>query len=723
MRPLAVNLPRFAAGWKRPCSLRPWPFVLAVIGLVPVWAGEGTDLVIAGPTAAPTRLVMGGVAVPLQAGGGFSVVDVGGNAPVVLGNEVISREGGTWRYSAAGDELKLQATFETRGTCIVVAGEVESLRADDRAIALRFTLPVPGAGAVFSNGLSEATTISAERGSELGTVFPLAAMVGTDWGAALAIPPDFPCCFGVSGNRDGLAVEFYLGLSPEVRRFPRRAAFRFVIDRAEPGWGFRSALAQYYERHAAYYRPRYEGAGFWNWNDPAGLDDADSIVNAALPFYKVHGLTRGSNYDRQVERDRRFGVVPVAYTIVGMRELTGLKDMPGGYDQAMKVFADFETAWQAEGPDGPMYKQHAANSERNHELPSQIRTSTMFDAEGRYRLRTRHTVWGANSVTFIQNPNPDLFSDRQVPTTGSVTLAMLRRWLAEPQVDGVHLDSLGSQWPNWLNYRREHYAYARYPLTFDQRGQVALHNRVSHYEFVEDARALALQHGKLLFGNGIDTYVTRNRTEQYNTVNHGRFFLAALLDMAGREITDDVLTRPRLEAYRVMLGPKLMTAILYKWKDEPTVRRQMNRGLVFDIFTSPNRFFEDKISYLAAPNGFARDRELLTWFSRHARTLHDARWQPVTHARVDQPEVACERYGTGDVVYFALVNLGTAAVDCTMQVDMAALGLAPGDGISSTYSEVARGGSLAVQTAGATGHVRLRLAPDEAHIVKLVRTW
>ena len=103
--------------------------------------------------------------------------------------------------------------------------------------------------------------------------------------------------------------------------------------------------------------------------------------------------------------------------------------------------------------------------------------------------------------------------------------------------------------------------------------------------------------------------------------------------------------------------------------------------------------------------------------------LHEARWQPVTHARVDQPVVACERYGTGDVVYFALVNLGTEAVDCTLQVNMAAQGLAPGDGISSTYSEVARGAPILVETEGDTGRVRLRLAPDEAHIVKLVRTW
>ena len=114
---------------------------------------------------------------------------------------------------------------------------------------------------------------------------------------------------------------------------------------------------------------------------------------------------------------------------------------------------------------------------------------------------------------------------------------------------------------------------------------------------------------------------------------------------------------------------------------------------------------------------------MLTWFTKHARTLNAAGWQPVTHAHVDQKDVACERYGRGDVVYFSLVNLGDDPSDTTLTVDMAALGMAPGDGASSSFSEIARDTTIRASTNGDTGKVRLRLNPNEAHIVKLTRTW
>jgi hypothetical protein len=675
-------------------------------------------------TAGLTTLDLGAGVFPLGSGGGFAITDIGAKRSLPLRGGVLRSGSEGQTFSATADDVAIRATFVVKGDVIEVSGELETKGQSPRALLVRYVVPVGTKGSIFSNTLSQARKLT-EESQELGTIFPIAAITGDKWGVALSIPPDFPCCFGLTGTKDGLGIEFYLGTSPDVKAFPNRARFRFVIDRAAPGWGFRSALARYYERYPDYYRARYPGAGFWNWNDPGGLDDPQSIANEALPFYKAHGLTRGTLFDKQVERNRKFGVVSFAYTIVGMRELTGLPKLPPDYEGAMKVFREFEEGWKSEGQDGPMHKQHASNSERNRELLSQIVSSTVEEADGRKRLRLRNTVWGASSITFIMNPNPDLFKDRTpaVPTVGSVTLEMLREWLGDPKVPGVHMDSLGSQWPSCVNYSAEQRKYARYPLTFDKSGRVVLHNMISHYEFLEEVRALAHQHNKFVFGNGLDIYESRNLTEHYNGLKNGRFFHAATLDMAGREITHDFMNRERLEAVRTYMGPKLMTAILYHWRDQDVVRQQMNRGLVYNIFTSPNRFFEDKISYLTAPDGFARDRELLAWFSKNARMLDSAGWQPVTHARVDAQEVACERYGTGDVVYFAVVNLGEAPIDAVITVNMAELGMAPGDGASSSFAEVARGAKIRAATDGNDGKVRVHLIPNEAQIVKLTRTW
>lgn len=682
------------------------------------------DFTLDAARAALTALRLDQQPLPLGARGGFSITDVRAKRSLTLQDGSVQRVADGYEFSATGAGVSLHASFTARTGFIEVDGEVATTGSDDRALLVRYVVPVPAEGSVFSNNLSQTAAMS-DQSSEMGTIFPIAALTGRDWGVSMAIPPDFPCCFGMTGSKEGLGVEFYLGVSADVKAFPNRARFRFLIDRAEPGWGFRSALARYYERYPGYYRPQYDGTGFWNWNDAGGIDDPKNPANEALALYKAHGLTRGALFDRQVERDRRHGVISFAYTIVGMRELTGLPKLPADYAGAMRIFDEFAKEWNAEGTDGPVHRKQASNSERNRELLSQVENSTVENADGTRRIRLRNTVWGANSITFVMNPNPDLYNDRTpaVPTTGSVTLAMLRDWLADPKVPGVHIDSLGSQWPSCVNYSKEQRRYERYPLTFDKDGRVAIHNRTSHYEFVEDARRLAHAQGKFLFGNGIDIYRSRNLTEHYNGRDNGRFFICAALDMAGREITDDHLSRERLEAVRACMGPKLMTAILYKWKDPEVVRQQMNRALAYDVFTSPNRFFEDKVSYLASPDGFARDRELLAWFARNARMLDTAGWQPVTRARVDSPDVACERYGNGDLVYFALVNLGEHPVDATMTIDMAALGMAPGDGVSSSFSEVARGATIRASTDGDTGKVGLRLDPDRAHIVKLVRTW
>jgi hypothetical protein len=673
--------------------------------------------------AAPARLQFGSQAVPVVLGrGGFTLHDFNAKRDLPLPAGKVTVDAGVTKFTTESDEMAITATFTPKDGYILVTGVLENRKPGDRAIILRYTLPLPLQEAFFSESLADPVALT-ETSNELGTVYPIAAMTGKDWGASISIPPNFPSCFGVTGNRDGLSLEFYFGLTADTKGFPNRAPFTFILDAAQPGWGFRSALAGYYRHFPEYYKPRYKGAGFWNWNDPAGLDDPKSIVNEALPLFKVHGLTRGANYSKQAERDVRHGVTPFAYTIVGMREILQLPEMPADYDEAMRIFGQFEKDWQVEGPDGELHKKYFGATERNQELPAQIRSSTMFDAEGKYRLRLRHSVWGANSITFIENPNPALFHGQGIDTVGSVTLKMVERWFGEKDVLGLHMDSLGSQWPSWINYRRDHFADAQYPLTFDKEGRIGLHNMISHYEFLEALRKLAVAKDKLVFGNGLDIYERRNQDEHYNSRENGRFFHGAMLDMAGREITDDQLSRARLEAYRVVMGPKLMTAILYKWQDQGPVIERMNRSLALGVFTAPNRFFEDKISYLAAENGFKRDRELLEWFGANARLLHNAGWQPVTHGRVNSPEIIVERFGTGDVVYYTLCNFGGTEADAELVIDLAALGLAPADGISSSIKEIARNAKITAVTEGVSGTVRLRLKPNETHIIKLTRTW
>lgn len=670
------------------------------------------------------KLSLLGNDIPLVSGrGGFTLVDFKAKKELELSKGTVTQNGNATRFAAQGDDVSLSATFTPAGDgTLQVTGEIAEARPDDRAILVRYVVPVPKDDAVFQNDLSQSVKIDAAT-KALGTIFPIAATTGPDWGISLSIPPTHPCCFGMIGNTGGLGLEFYLGVTPKTNAFPQRARFAFVIDSALPGWGFRSALNRYYQRYPDFYHPRLTGAGFWNWNDPAEIDQPTSFVDDAMKLYRVHGTPHTATFAAQVARDNRDGVLTFDYQIVGMRELVNLPTLPANYDAAMDTFHQFSQQWYEQGPGGPLQKKYINPNGRNQDLPHLVDQCVVNDADGHYRLRIRSSAWGANSVTFTMNPNPDLFKDKGIPTVGSTTLDVVGKWFATEPSGGVHMDSLGYQWPACLNYREDHFPYARYPLTFDKDGRIALHNMISHYEFLEDMRALAIKNNKFVFGNGIDIYENDEMQEHYNSLKNGRFFLAAQIDAAGREIEDDVPDRERLDAFRTCMGPKLMTEVLYKWTDPDMVKLEMNRALVYDIFAAPNRWVGDKVSYLTAPNGYARDKSLLEWFSEKARLLHDAGWQPITYAQANSPDVAVERYGSGDVFYFALINLGSGPVDCQLDVDMKALHLSPRSGVMSAFTEVANQTSIKAMTEGNVGHVRLLLQPNRAQIIKLARMW
>lgn len=661
-------------------------------------------------TARLVELAFGTCRVPLVgAEGGFVVRDFGAQHSVALDGSVVEGDSGTLCFTASSDDLSLWAKFTPADGFVRVAGEIRSDRPAERAIELGYLLPLQTEGAVFEDELSHSTPLGPGRRA-LGTVYPLAAMTGGDWGVALAIPPTFPCCFALVGSTDGLGVEFYLGLSPQVRKFPRRAEFHFVIYAAKPGWGFRSSLARYYQLYTSFYAPRFSGGGFWNWQEKGDIDHA-------LPLYRVQGITRTRTFYEEIQRNRRFGVLSFDYVMVGQRELKHLPELPAGYENAMKVFAEFARTWRAH-PDGTSRRQYP--HWRDRDLPELIQRCACKQADGRYRIQVRRSVWAGNSITFTMNPNPALFADKSWDVVGSTTLRQVDSWFEQDPIDGIMVDSLGAQWPGALNYRRDHFVYAQYPLTFDKAGRVALHNRISHYEFVEELRRLAQAKDKYVFANGIYRYRRPSMTEHFNGVHNGRFFLAALLDAAGREQTR-LFTRQELEFFRTCMGRKLYAALLYKWQDREIVERQLNRALPYAVFAGPNRCFIDGVSYLSSPDGFHRDEELLQWFIKNCRMLFDAGWQPVTHATVNCPDIACERYGAGDVLYFALVNFGKQRRTCRLTIDFEALGMSRQDGQMPRLAELVSGASLSQVPEGNLSKLTLELEPDKARILKLSR--
>ena len=673
-------------------------------------------------------------AMPLQEhGGGFHVFDFHTKKTLDLNNSQIARRADGGRtFRAETDGLTLQADYTPQADGSVrVRGLLGSSTGQDRAIILRYVVPLHAPDSLFDYDPGDSQRIGTGK-QAIGTIFPVAAMTAGKACAAIAIPPSFPCCFGMSGTPEGLGVEFYLGIVPETRHFPNQARFEFLIYGAQAAWPFRSALARYYELFSDYYAPRIKGGGFWNKHEPGNID-------AALPTYRFQVVDRA-----ELKRDKRPSLLSFYYLLVGQRSIRDLPELPTTYAAAMKVYEQFTRQWsQKAGEPGeasalatPELIEHCACKDADghyvlHKIKKGGSTAegdtgiVAGKAEEHAKRAKRDTAerGGAgaknNSLTFLVNPNPDLFAERGWSTVGGLTIHAALALLNSEPVDGFEFDSLGGRWPATLNFRRDHFAYARYPLCFDERGRVALHNCISHYECIETLRALTRQRGKLLFGNGIYTYARQpgsDKYEHYNSQQNGRFFPAALLDVLGRE-NSELFGRQDLERMRAMAGRKLYTMVMYQWKDVKLVRDQMNRNLAYAVFGTPS----DKDKGYVVSEAYARDRELIRWFLSNCRLLHDAGWEPVTEARVNSADVGCERYGSGGTVYFALVNFAEATRDCQLTINLDSLGMLPRQGGRVELREIARNAKITEKAEGAQRHVGLRLTPNEAQIIEVRR--
>lgn len=702
---------------------------LALLALAGVARAADAGFTLASDRAGLTRLQAGGQDLAFTQPAGFAVVDAKSKQPVALRDGRVTPTADGAQFAAEGDGVRLEATFTSWQGVVRVHGAIVNERADDAGFIVAYAVPNLGAEAVFSPGLGEDYPVADGRARERNDV-PLAALADAHHGVALAIPPDAPRVFGLAGSPAGLAVKFYLGTSPATRQFPNRATFDFIISPAEPGWGFRSALQRYYALFPDYYTPRLPQEGYFMFQ----MADRTPPNVAEYGFDLVEMQKGPKVVDAALARDDANGISSFPYTIVGQREIKFLPALPADYDGAIDVLQHWTFA---EPANHPATKENTVNLGDLH-LKDEVENSGIKTSDGRLSLVLRHTVWGGNSITFRVNPNPYLFADEGRVTVGSLALQVARSWhFAHPSFDGTYVDSLGANWPAVLNYRRDHFAYAQYPLTVDSAGRVALQNTISHYEYIEALRRIMHSQGKLVLGNGVYAYKSRNNpapkleqqkldgelteyvsataaAEHYRPgTKVGRFFCGALLDLASSEAGIEA-TIERCRDARTIMGPKPYAFLNYQWHDGDRVAEYINKSLAYGIYATVTKDFFHDVEYYGAADGYDRDRAITTWAIKLLRRLNHAGWQPVTHARVEAADaVACERFGRSGEVYLTLYNDSPTEQRPVVALETAALGFAPA-GVA--IEEIARHAEVERVDAN---HVRLRLAPHTTCILAL----
>lgn len=696
-------------------------------------------LTLGGDGASPQTLSIAGRELTLSGNGGFRIYDATRQAEVTLSRGELSGSGKDMSFETRSDEadVRLEATFEQKDDYILVRGEIENLRGDERGFIVDYQIPRLASGATFSYHLENSVAMNQAEETENNAI-PVAAMCSDTAGVAIAIPPDEPRVFGMVGDKSGMSIRLYLGTSPKPKRFPNHASFVFIIYGVEPGWGFRSALSQYHDFFPDYYQQRIKKEGLMMFQ----MTDRNPPNVEQYGFHLSETQWGRAVLAAALARDEKYNITTFPYSIVGQREIKFLDELPQTYDEAMKAYENWSVADQA---DHNHTKENAA-SQGDIYLKKEVESSAVKISDGRYCIQLRDTPWGGNSVTFKINPNPDLFMDQDGINVGRLALDLADKWIAKhPEYDGLFVDSLGQNWPAVLNYRPDHFVYARYPLTFDPEGRVAIQNVISHYAYIETLRKKMYSTGRLTLGNGVYAYNSRkgrpggaggvgvqvvdeetneflNRNaaepEHYRAgTKVGRFFCGALLDVASSEAGIRA-TVERCEDVRVIMGPKPYAFLNYHWHDADKVETLINKSLAFGIFATSNTNWFTGEQYERAEHGYFRDKEMIDWFVPLVRMLSAARWEPVRYATISgegSEDISCERFGDGDVVYLTLYNDADETRNCELTIDLDGLGFG-GHGVS--FREIARDSNFYSTPDGA---FRISLESKKAYIVELTK--
>jgi len=579
--------------------------------------------------------------------------------------------------TARGLALRAHIRLVPEGDHIGVEIGVSNERGGDRGLTISLMLPLADKDVRWSNSLD---------GKGPANLYPLSAAVdaGANWGLAAAIPPSHPVMF----DTDDFGLLYYVGLTPATRNFPNRAELKAILYDVDPHWGFRSALQKYYDAYPEFYQVRARKAGLWCFN----MDAAHDPLASDCTFYEAGGGEwqgegpRGStegNRDKGYGRSTastfrewaaqnavaeavRNGASVYPYTIVGQRQIYQLpgKELYTDYDRAMRAFRE----WTIDRII-PFQNPITANSFRSvDDLKAIIENCGLRDVAGRAVFLPR--LYTGNSITFPLNPNPALFRGEGKSTIAGYALDYYLAGLVRdvPEISGVYVDSLG-RWCNYVNYRRDHFAYAQYPLGVDAAGRPAIRSLSSHYEYLRELARRLHAGNRLLFCNGVNdggAGPVKKAGAPWDAARPAsRFFLGALSDIAGSE-SGAKTSLARMTTFRIIMGPKPFATLAKTQADDAAMETYFKRGVMLGVFTSMG----DK--YYTNPEWRHNAQRAHDRYLRLLRLLHDAHWRPVRGV-TGLEGLPGERFGDpgGGPVYLTLLNEASAPKVLTLVLDPA----------------------------------------------------
>lgn len=557
-------------------------------------------------------------------------------------------------------QLGLRTEWKSRPDCLVVDGVVRDLKGSDRAVSVSFQLPIDAIGWKWGDDIRRSRTISGKTDfnnpaqvpcGANGTLalYPLAALYNATVGLAIGIDMDRPAQYrlGYNAGTRQLYVAYDFGLVRETKPESGAASFRFVIFHFDPKEGFRTAFDKYTRIFPAHFHVRSKEQGIW-----MPFTDVSTVEGWEDFGFKYH---EGNN---NVPWDDQHGILSFRYTEPMTWWMRMEKGVARTASEALRVRSEILRG----------------DNQQQAALARASEIAAMWDDAGQPALKFRNEPWCDGAIWSL-NPNPHLPAPGQAFNAATIhwNEKVKERLYGAPRkgdLDGEYLDSLEGYVTADLNFRREHFQHTTVPLTFDKATQQpALFKGLAVYEFTRWLSEDVHKMGKLMFANGVPYRFT---------------FLCPWLDVLGTE-TDwlrqgkySPASDRQMSLWRTMSGQKPYVILMNTDYDAFTpdlVERYFQRSLFYGMFPSMFSHNASENPYWRNPKWYNRDRALFKKYIPVIKRVAEAGWQPVTHARLTNPELYLERFGpdANGNLYFTILNDSRAEQKAELKIDADAL--------------------------------------------------
>ena len=634
-------------------------------------------------------------------GGGFFLREPNSDKKVPMVGTAVSKDGKLHLTLASPLQAKVSAVITEGDGFIEVAGVLEDLTGKDRGLWLGFNVPVNTTGWKWGKTLSTSPIITKENPAyaEENNMVPIPAVWTTNGGIALSIPPTDPCVFEVGADADGIRIQMAFGLSKDTVKFPSKAPFRFRIYSIDGAWGFRDALAKYYDWYPEYYRidQRVMKAlnhhhDWINMNFVGDTIKTDRLINPDVKEYMAYTKTSAR--------------------IQNLKGVTELKTN----EQFLDAIAKTDTIQHYE-------KKGAANSPLLKEGRAALINSICYNPDGSFGTFKA----SADGVDFPHNCDPDLFADKtpHAPVYADMYLRKAEDLRKLGNFISIHWDRLGG-WSNFLNYRRDHFAYIDHPLTFDQEGRVCIHTQFTNYELFDAYRLLLKQGGLFHEAAGMKMYSWKKIPNRpAGQMQGGQFFLASVVAGGWQEGSFKPIGLGGFDFERMVVGRKsyrISSGNIVAHEEPPTleaVKNALAKTTAYG-FACPVQI---QYFYPLGHPGYLKD---FSWYTKpEHKALWDkyepanlairlAGWEPVTHAYSNSDAVQLQRFGRGDEIYLTVWGPEPPA-SVEIEIDAAALGLKE----KPSFSEIVADTPMQVEKSSKGWKLTVPLEKNMTRVIKI----